>query len=305
MSSNKERIFVVGATGSIGIGIIRGLIKKEIQTTAYVRNEQKAKSLFEDELKTGYLTLIVGTYETIDVFSEAIQKHTRLFLLVTAIDKPTLQSKIKGTFGKIAFEEGVRQIVNLSSLFVTENGKKGIIAYAQMIAEEKLWTLAEENPEERSLVVLRPGTFMSNHLMGDVHHIKHSNKFVSCGSPSTPLVWIDTDDISDCAVVILTEPVEKHDRIVYEMGAEVLTNEERAAIFSKVLERPIVYEQQSLEDFFKIQSKFGLPHAFIYDRATYSMGGMRKTTTPQLAYVLGRPLGTLETWIKKNAQAFT
>ncbi|UJR13070.1 hypothetical protein I4U23_000094 [Adineta vaga] len=305
MSSNKERIFVTGATGNIGSGIIRGLIKKEIQTTAYVRNEQKAKNLFENQLKTGYLTLVIGTYETIDVFSKAIQGHTRLFLLVNAINKPTSQSEIKGTFGKIAFEQGVRQIINVSSFFVTENGRKGIISYAQMTAEEKLWTLVEQNPEKRSLVVLRPGAFMTNHLMGDVHHIKHSNKLLSCGSPSTALVWIDIEDISDCAVVILTDPIEKHDRIVYEMGAEVLSNEERAAIFTKVLGRPIVYEQQSLDDFFKQQASFGMSHAFIYDRATYAINGMKKTTTPQLAFVLGRPLGTLEAWIKKNAQAFT
>jgi hypothetical protein len=42
--------------------------------------------------------------------------------------------------------------------------------------------------------------------------------------------------------------VEKHDRYVYEMG-EVLSNEQRAAIFTKVLGRTITYEQQSIEDF--------------------------------------------------------
>jgi hypothetical protein len=60
-------------------------------------------------------------------------------------------------------------------------------------AEEKLWALADENPQQRSLVVLRPGVFMSNHFMADVHHIKHSNKLVSpCGSSSAIVTWIDT-----------------------------------------------------------------------------------------------------------------
>ncbi len=125
------------------------------------------------------------------MFTKAIQGHTRLFLLVVDISKPTSLSEIKETFGKIAYEKGVRQIVNLSSAFVGASGRQDMIRYAQATAEEKLWALAEANPTERSLVVLRPEAFMSNHFMSDVHSIKHSNKLVSCGSPSTSWSWID------------------------------------------------------------------------------------------------------------------
>jgi len=193
MSTSKERVFVTGASGDIGSGIVRGLIKKKVDTTAYVRNEQKAKDLFKNELNTGHLTIVIGTYSTVDVYTKAIQGHTRLFLLVADfIHKPASMSQIKGTFGKIAFEQGVRQIVDLSSASVSDSGKKSIIGYAHTTAEEKLWALADENPEQRSLVVLRPGGFMANHLKGDVHHIKRSNKIVSCGLPSKKMTWIDT-----------------------------------------------------------------------------------------------------------------
>lgn len=193
MSSSKERVFVTGASGDIGSGVVRGLIKKGIDTTAYVRDENKAKDLFKDELTTGHLKIAIGTYSSVDVFTEAIQGHTRLFLLFAAAgSKPADMSQVKGTLGKIAFEQGVRQIVDLSSAFVSSYGRKGIIGYMHTTAEEKLWTLADENPERRSLVVLRPGAFMTNHFMGDVHHIKHANKIVSCGSPSTITTWIDT-----------------------------------------------------------------------------------------------------------------
>ncbi len=55
-----------------------------------------------------------------------------------------------------------------------------------------LWALAEEDPEKRSLVVLRPAAFMTNHLMGDIRHIKRSNKILSCSPPSSKITWIDT-----------------------------------------------------------------------------------------------------------------
>jgi hypothetical protein len=192
MSSNEERVFITGASGDIGSGIIRGLIKKGVNTTAYVRNEEKAKDLFKEELNTGHLTIVVGTYSSVDIYTKAIQGHTRLFLLVADfMKKPESMSQIKETFGKIAFEQGVRQIVDLSSASVSTHGKQGIIGYAHSTAEEKLWALADEVPEQRSLVVLRPRTFMSSHLMSDVHHVKRSNKLVFCGLPSASMTWID------------------------------------------------------------------------------------------------------------------
>lgn len=193
MSSSVERVFVTGASGDIGSGVVRGLIKKGVQVTAYVRDENKGKDLFKDELKTGHLKIVVGTYSSVDVFTKAIEGHTRIFLLFAAVhSKPADMSQVKETLAKIAFEQGVRQVVDLSSAFVSSYGRKGIIGYMHTTAEEKLWTLADADPEQRSLVVLRPGAFMSNHFMGDVHHIKYSNKLVSCASPSSKTTWIDT-----------------------------------------------------------------------------------------------------------------
>jgi nucleoside-diphosphate-sugar epimerase len=204
MSASKERVFVTGASGGIGSGVVRGLVKNKIDTTAYVRNEQKAKDLFKDELNTDYLTLVIGTYSTIEVYKKAIQGHTRLFLLVAdVINKPASMSQIKETFGKIAFEQGVRQIVDLSSASVGSSGKEGIIGYMHTTAEEKLWTLADENPEERSLVVLRPAAFMTNHFMGDIHHVKRSDQLVSCAFPSSVTTWIDTAGKYKITIVII------------------------------------------------------------------------------------------------------
>ncbi len=186
-------MFVTGAGGHIGSELVRGLIKKGIDTTAYVRNEQKAKDLFKDELNTGHLTIVVGTYSSIDIYTKAIQGHTRLFLLVAdVINKPTAMAQIKGAFGKIAYEHGVLQIVDLSSALVGTCGKQGMIGYVHTTAEEKLFALADANPEQRSLVVLRPGAFMTNHLRDDVHHVKRSNKLVSYALPSSTTTWIDT-----------------------------------------------------------------------------------------------------------------
>ena len=190
---SEERVFVVGATGGIGSGVVRGLVKKGIKTTAYVRDEKKGRDLFAEELKSGHLSIVVGDYASIDVFGKAIEGHSRLFLLATVdIRKPTSMSEIKGTFARLAYEKGVRQIVDLSSYSVRYLGRQGRIGYLHTTAEEELWKLAEAKPNERSLVVLRPAAFMTNHFMGDVRHAKHSNKLMGASAPSASTTWIDT-----------------------------------------------------------------------------------------------------------------
>jgi hypothetical protein len=111
-------------------------------------------------------------------------------------------------------------------------------------------------------------------------------------------------DISDCAVVILSESVEKHDRNVYDIGGETLSNEQRATIFSKVLGRPIKYEQQSIEDFYKTSIGFGMTHSLVYSVTLFLLNDICKSATPQLAVVIGRPLYTLEDWLRENIKAF-
>ncbi|CAF2077827.1 unnamed protein product [Rotaria magnacalcarata] len=265
MSSSKEQIFTVGASGAIGSGIVRNLVKQNIGTTAYVRDESKAKNLFKDEIHTGHLRIVVGTYLSVDVYTKAIEGHSRLFLLVVSdFKQSTLMSKIKETFGKIAYEKGVRQIVDLSSFTVRTAGKQGIIGYVHATSEEKLWKLADEQPDERSLVVLRP-------------------------------------DISDCPVVILIEPIEKHDRCVYEMGAEFVTQEQRAAIFSKVLGKSITYEQQQAETLYKMFISFGIPHSYAYDLVSFPIEPINGHVTPQISILINRPLRSLKEWLQENA----
>lgn len=88
------------------------------------------------------------------------------------------------------------------------------------------------------------------------------------------------------------------------MGAEILSNEERANIFSKVLGKSIVYEQQSIENIYKMYTQFGMPHALVYNFLSFSLNNISKAATPQLAIVLGRPLRSLEEWLRDNIEAF-
>ncbi len=111
-------------------------------------------------------------------------------------------------------------------------------------------------------------------------------------------------DIAECSVVVLTEPIEKHDRCVYEMGAESLTNEQRAIIFSKVLGKSITFEQQSIENMYKMFIGFGMPHSIVYDMISLGLEKTVGNETPQLSILINRPLRTMEQWLQENVKAF-
>ena len=105
-------------------------------------------------------------------------------------------------------------------------------------------------------------------------------------------------------MVVLSESVEKHDRNVYELGAEALSQEERAAVFTRVLGKPIIYEQQSFDAFYKALTGHGMSHSIVYNFAMGASKDICDTTTPQISILIGRSLRTLEEWVKDNVKAF-
>lgn len=98
--------------------------------------------------------------------------------------------------------------------------------------------------------------------------------------------------------------MEKHDRCIYEMGAQVLSNEQRAEIFSKTLGRLITYEQQTIEEYYKNCIDSGMSHSLAYDLIKLAFNGEGKNATPQLSLLLNRPLRTLEQWLVDNSKQF-
>ncbi len=78
------------------------------------------------------------------------------------------------------------------------------------------------------------------------------------------------------------------------MGAESQSHEQRAAIFFTVLDKPITYEQQSIEDFYKTYIGCRTSHSHAYNLISYFLNNVNETTTPQLPIIISRPLRNLD-----------
>ncbi|KAI8331867.1 hypothetical protein BC941DRAFT_403153 [Chlamydoabsidia padenii] len=290
MSSDK--VYVIGATGNIGIKVVTNLLAQGISTTIFVRNVEKSRALFKDNI---HLTLVEGDYTNLLAFKSSIAGHSRLFLLIA--DLPKMPS-IKSELGDIAYEAGVQQIVDLSSRFVQLDWRTSFIGETHRLAEERLYALALKY--NRYLVTLRPSRFFTNHSW-TANTIKSMGAVIDCHPADLKVEYISIDDIADVAVKVLTDPVDRHGNYAYTLIGDHVDGRTRAEYFSQALGRPIVYTKMSPKEMFDSSVQHGQPIPLAMDIATVD------TTDPPTHVVpilLGRPYETLESWIHNNKEQF-
>ncbi|KAL1935307.1 hypothetical protein VTP01DRAFT_4447 [Rhizomucor pusillus] len=168
-SNATDRIFVVGGTSNSGKQLVRDLIKADISTTLYTRDPTNASSLFQDAKQ---LNTVKGDLANM--------------------------SQVKPAIAEIAYNAGVKQIVDVSAILDIPN-------------------------RGGTYVCLRPTCFMSDHLRQEIATIKSSNKIFGAYPEDMVEEWISPDDIGALAAIIFQEHIEKHGDAVYEMTGDWLT----------------------------------------------------------------------------------
>ncbi|KAM3581243.1 hypothetical protein VKS41_006683 [Umbelopsis sp. WA50703] len=270
-----SKVYVLGATGGIGNQVVKELLGKGVPTTVLVRDPSKANSLFGESDK---LNVVQGDYTSVDAFKSSIAGHERLFILVHGLED---MPKIKTTFAKIAYEAGVKQVVDVSGGAVSGAWRNNIITAAHYYAEKNIYEL----PNRGSYVALRPTAFFTNHFFE-----KSS--------------WVSTTDIAHLAVNVMTDPVEEHNDMVYDMTSARLSGNDRAAALSKVLGKEIKYVQIPFQDAHKNFIEHAhLPHRLVY-AILESNAAMPFPVNRGLSTVLHREPETLEQWFTANKSAF-
>ncbi|CAO3670105.1 unnamed protein product [Umbelopsis ramanniana] len=288
-----SKVYVIGATGTIGNQLVKTLLSRGVQTTVLVRDPSKAAGLFGESEN---LTVVQGDYNDTESFKQSIVGHDRLFLLIFDFAN---MGAIKGNYAEIAYSAGVKQIVDISSGAVNRPWRDSHISAIHYAGEQAIFNV----PKRGSFVALRPTGFFSNHFFGDHMTIKFKGEILGSANPDTKLPWISPTDIAELAANVLTEPAEKHGDIVYHMTSVMLSGDERAEILSKALGKDIKYTQVSVEEQYKLwMENAHFPHFVAYGFADASQEGY--ATNPALSIVLYRPPQTLEAWLELNKDKF-
>ncbi|KAG2180742.1 hypothetical protein INT44_003749 [Umbelopsis vinacea] len=285
-----SKVFVIGATGQLGAAVAKGLLEKNVSVTAYVRDASKAEKLFQ---QSDNLNVVQGSYDDLDAFKAAVTGHERLFLMVQSFDN---MRGIKSAFAKIAYEAGVKQIVDIScSQDMALSWRSNAVSENHRESEEAIINI----PNRGRYVALRPSGFFSNFYMGDIHTVRYASAIMGCVPADEKRMWISPTDISLVAVNVLTEPIEQHKDRVYEMTSESLSGDDRAQILSKVLGKDIKYVQRSAVEEYKSFTSHGIPHEIAYGFVDYFSLGHVNVGLPIL---LGRDTESFETWVENNKQ---
>ncbi|KAK4514748.1 Vacuolar inheritance and morphology protein [Mucor velutinosus] len=284
---SAEKVFVIGATGNIGVKAVNDLLDHKIPVTLFARSPEKVASLFSSDL----VNVIQGDFKDLSPIKEGIKGHTRLFLLVSDFYDFV---NIKKTIATYAYEAGVKQIVDISSLVVNLGWRSTSIGSIHYYAEKAIYDI----PNRGHFVALRPGRFTSNHL-GMMRPLADKGLFDN-GAPDSPQGWISTNDIGAVAAVVLREDVNKHMDAVYSLIGDVVTSNERAAILTRITGQNIKYTQISpVHKYHKIMESGHIPHVFALDLVT-DLDGHDDKTTPIIEILLGRKSETVEEYLTAN-----
>lgn len=235
-------ILVTGAAGKTGLAVIKALAEKGVSVRGLIHQEEYQASVIE----AGAQQALLG-----DLLNE---KDLRVALAgVRAIYHipPNVHPR-EVDIGDIAIREAARAGVEH---FVYHS-----VLHPQLEEMPHHWL--KLRVEERLIAsglpftILQPTAYMQN-ITNQLKKIKERGIYQVPYEVSTRLCLVDLEDVAEVAAIVLTEGA--HSGAIYQLVGTGLTSQEQiAALLSKLLGKEIRAEQISLEDWQEQVSRTGL-----------------------------------------------
>jgi len=216
-------ILITGATGNIGVELVKILSGTRQSVRAFVRNRSRAQAINVPEIE-----LVQGDFAKPETFMPALDGVDRLFLLIPSSAEVEPQQR---KFVDAAKRSKVRHVVKLSQLAADEHAPGRFQRYHAAVEKH---ILAAGIP----YTFLRPNLFMQG-LLNFRSTISSQGAFYAPAGDAKVSV-VDVRDIASIAAKALTEP--GHEGKTYDItGPEALTHKEMAEQLSKAFGKQIRY----------------------------------------------------------------
>ncbi|MEU6940426.1 NAD(P)H-binding protein [Streptomyces rubiginosohelvolus] len=278
-------ILVAGATGAVGREVA-GLLAAAGPVRILARRPERLT------VRGDGVEVVEGAYGDRPALDRALEGVSSVFLVTNSPTEPD-DERVAGA----AAAAGVRHLVKLSMMAVEEPGADDFITRWQRRNEETIrasgvpWTF------------VRPRTFMSNTLSW-APGIRSAG-VVRALYGDAPVACVDPRDVAAVAVAVLTGA--GHEGRTYAVsGPEAITAREQTAQLSRVLGRPLRFEELSLDAArAALLAKYPRPAAEAFlESAERQRAGAKAAVVPTVAELTGCQARPYRTWAADHADAF-
>jgi uncharacterized protein YbjT (DUF2867 family) len=219
-----KKIFITGATGSVGTQLVKKLAVLDIPFKALVRTSDSGDLL----RNLSNAEIVVGDMAEENSLIDSLQGIDSTFLLTNSSEEA---ERLQLNFVNAAYKAGVKHIVKLSQFAADVHSPVRFLRYHATV-ENRIKELGF------TYTFLRPNLYMQG-LYAFRDHIKTDGRFyASIGNAAISAV--DIRDIAAVAAIALTE--EGHENKIYNItGPEALTHYQMAEVFSRILGKQISF----------------------------------------------------------------
>ncbi|MFJ3580445.1 NmrA family NAD(P)-binding protein [Streptomyces rubiginosohelvolus] len=278
-------ILVTGATGAVGREVA-GLLAAAGPVRILARRPERLTARGDG------VEVVEGAYGDRPALDRALEGVSSVFLVTNSPTDPD-DERVAGA----AAAAGVRHLVKLSMMAVEEPGADDFITRWQRRNEETIrasgvpWTF------------VRPRTFMSNTLSW-APGIRSAG-VVRALYGDAPVACVDPRDVAAVAVAVLTGA--GHEGRTYAVsGPEAITAREQTAQLSRVLGRPLRFEELGLDAArTALLAKYPRPAAEAFlESAERQRAGAKAAVVPTVEELTGCQARPYRTWAADHADAF-
>ncbi|MFB8023407.1 NAD(P)H-binding protein [Streptomyces rubiginosohelvolus] len=278
-------ILVTGATGAVGREVA-GLLAAAGPVRILARRPERLT------VRGDGVEVVEGAYGDRPALDRALEGVSSVFLVTNSPTDPD-DERVAGA----AAAAGVRHLVKLSMMAVEEPSADDFITRWQRRNEETIrasgvpWTF------------VRPRTFMSNTLSW-APGIRSAG-VVRALYGDAPVACVDPRDVAAVAVAVLTGA--GHEGRTYAVsGPEAITAREQTAQLSRVLGRPLRFEELGLDAArTALLAKYPRPAAEAFlESAERQRAGAKAAVVPTVEELTGCQARPYRTWAADHADAF-
>ena len=234
-------ILITGATGNIGVELVKILSGARQSVRAFVRNRARCQAITVPGIE-----LVEGDLAKPETFMPALDGVDRLFLLIPSSSEVEQQQR---HFVDAAKRSKVRHLVKLSQLAADEHAAGRFQRYHAAVEKHIL-------KSDIPYTFLRPNLFMQG-LFNFRSTIASQGAFYAPGGDARVSI-VDVRDIASIAAKALTEL--GHAGKTYDIsGPEALTHAEMAQQLSKAVGKQISYVDVPPAAMREALLRFGMP----------------------------------------------